>query len=167
MKTLEVEIALMKYFGIRKNLIVPNVSNWSNLLNFEADLLVLSGSGYASCIEIKVSKTDLKRDLTKKHIFLWTTNYNYFKHYYRDLKHYYRDLKYFYYAVPKKLQEDALAQIPKFAGLLVLDYYEGEVCVTEVRKPRVLFKKKWSEQERYLLARLGTMRILGLKEKLL
>lgn len=161
MKTLEVEIELMKYFDIRRNLIVPNVGTMNMLVDFEADLLVLTGSGYATCIEIKVSKVDLKRDLEKKHIFLLRTNYNHFTYYYKYLKH-------FYYAIPKKLQEDALAQIPKFAGLLVLDYNDNdEIFVEEVRKPRILFKYKWSVLERYMLARLGTMRILGLKEKLL
>ena len=54
MKTIEMEVALMKHFGIRQNIIVPNVS-WS-FLNYEADLVVLTKSNYATEIEIKISK---------------------------------------------------------------------------------------------------------------
>lgn len=53
MTTLEMEIALMEYFGVRQNLVVPNA--WWGLqgLNHECDLVRLSKNGYATEIEIK------------------------------------------------------------------------------------------------------------------
>ena len=48
----------MNFFNYRANLIVPNIS-WGLGLH-ECDLLVLTSSGYATEIEIKVSKADLK-----------------------------------------------------------------------------------------------------------
>jgi hypothetical protein len=147
----------MNHFDIRRNLIVPNISDWSNLLRFEADVLILSQSGYATCIEIKVSKGDLKNDLKKPHIkhldqlLIWNKP---------PLERYYSSLKYFYYAVPERLINDALSQIPSFAGLISLN------GMRVVRKPKKLFDKKWNEKERYSLARLGAMRILNLKRKI-
>lgn len=158
------EVKLMNHFDIRRNLIVPNISDWSTLLSFEADLLILSKAGYATCVEIKVSKSDLKNDLKKNHIS--RIGYPHYFHMY------YKNLKYFYYAVPKELEYCAINQIPDFFGLLVVekqkDYYGEDVTIVEeIRKPRILFNEKWDDKQRYELARLGCMRILGLKRKLL
>ena len=65
MKTIEVEVAIMQHFDVRRNVIVPNVS-WGIFRPgigqlHEIDLLVLSGSNYATEVEIKVTKADLKR----------------------------------------------------------------------------------------------------------
>lgn len=168
MKTAEIEIALMREFDIRRNIIVPNISDWSTVLSFEADLLVLTKSGYATCIEIKVTKSDLKADLKKKHIKRlnnsWKspyTNKDGFNTYFKNLKH-------FYYAVPEKLVECALEQIPDFAGLYSIKYSKNKNILSYnvrcVRPAKILFKRKWSESEIFSVTRLGTMRILGLKE---
>ena len=162
MTTLQAEISLMKYFDICKNLIVPCVGNGSNLLRFENDLTVLSKSGYATGIEIKVSKVDLKNDLKKTHI-----KYFDLAHY---RKSYFSPIKYFYYAVPENLKEVALAQIPKEFGLIIIQKYtdeEGDLFLSDcVRPPEFLFNTKWTDKMRYDLARLGTMRILTLKQNI-
>lgn len=171
MTTLEMEIALMKHFDIRRNLIVPCVTDSSFLTHFEIDILVLSKSSYATAVEIKVSKTDLKNDLKKNHIsglgdgnFMSAGSYK---------EHYFRNFKYFYYAVPEDLKEAAIGQIPEFAGLLVSkkdDYYHNGTMidiVREVRSPHLLYSTKWTDKMRYDLARLGTMRILTLKQNIL
>ncbi|MCH7826995.1 MAG: hypothetical protein IIC75_03305 [Bacteroidetes bacterium] len=161
--TNKMEILLMNYFDIRRNLIVPCVTDRSDLTFFEIDLLVLSESKYATGIEIKVSKSDLQNDLNKKHIKkineILPTGGTY-------LHHYFKNLKYFYYAVPEELKEDTLNQIPGWAGLLIAKKYVDEYHITEIRKPKLLFNTKWTDEMRYQLARLGTMRILTLKEKL-
>ena len=156
MKTIEMEIALMSYFGIRQNIIVPNIS-WSFLYNHEADLIVLTGSSYATEIEIKVSKADLKKDKEKKHC------------------HESDMIKYLDFAVPVKLKEFALTEIPKHAGLITVELYENYNCYTvnyagyRVERIRPAMKNKhckaWSCGERQRLSELGCMRILGLKKK--
>ena len=164
MTTTKMEVLLMRHFGIRRNIIVPCVSDWSGLTLFEIDLLVLSESKYATAIEIKISKSDLKNDLKKKRIrkindimsiggtcFEW----------------YYKNFKYFYYAVPEELKEEALDQIPSWSGLLIARQYCGKDIITEIRKPKLLFNTKWTDEMRFQLARLGTMRILNLKENLI
>ena len=160
--TLEMEIALMSHFDIRRNLIVPCVTNWIDLVRFESDLVILSASNYATIIEIKVSKSDLKNDLNKRHL---NGNFEY----------YFKGVKYFYYAVPDHLEGDALNQIPDYAGLLIVKKgskkftygrgYEYDKIQT-IRNPKCLFATKWTDKQRYELARLGTLRILGLKKNI-
>ena len=116
-----------------------------------ANLVVLSKSNYATVVEIKVSKSDLRNDLKKKHINQ-ISNPNRFDFYYSKIK-------YFYYAVPSILVEEAINQIPNFAGIIDLD------SMDVIRKPKQLSKFKWSDKMRMELARLGAMRILTLKQK--
>ena len=164
MTTLEMEIAVMKYFGVRQNLIVPNVS-WGMFLGneglHECDILSLTPSGYATEIEIKVSKHDLLKDGEKWH------------------GHLHNHIANFFFAVPEKLKDIALEVIPERAGLFTVKRYESdyilrgthqrmqdELFATQVR-PCIRNKRavKWTDEERAKLARLGTMRILSLKEK--
>jgi len=158
MKTIEVEVAIMRYFGIRQNLIVPNVS-WGVAMLHECDILSLSKSNYATEIEIKVSRTDLLKDKDKKH------------------GHLHNHIAQLFFAVPKNLEAVALEVIPERAGLFTvediksptfLDDVYDYTLVTEQVRGCVRNKKavKWSDEERNQLARLGTMRILGLKEKI-
>lgn len=158
MTTLQMEIELMKHFKFTQNIIVNGVTEASQLVRFEADLLILSKSGYATCVEIKVSKADLKNDNKKKHINSTHENF----------ENYFGVLKYFYYAVPIELKEDALNKIPVFAGLIVVEEVNNEYWngyrVTELRKPKHLFSYKWDEDERNALLRLGCLRIFNLKK---
>lgn len=174
MTTLEMEIALMNHFDIRKNIIVPNVTTLSGLVGFETDLLVLSKSGYATAIEIKVSKSDLKNDLKKKHIERLNTDWKHPFNSKNALEYYYKNLKYFIYAVPEELEYEALKQIPDFCGLLVASEYEhlGEKRISffnpnSGRGAQIIGNTKWSLEMQLKLARLGTMRILKYKNKCL
>jgi len=153
MKTIDIEIAVMKYLNIRQNLVVPNVSWGMNL--HECDILSLSKSGYTTEVEIKVSKQDLMKDKKKWH------------------GHENKNIAYFFFAVPEKLKEIALEEIPERAGLLVAKKYRpesfkgGGIHIELIR--HCLRNKnfvKWNEKDRCNLARLGTMRILGLKQKI-
>lgn len=169
MKTLQAEIALMAWLDYSRNIVVPNLTKGSHLVKFETDLLSLTKSGYATGVEIKVSKSDLKNDLKKAHIkrVEYKSNNS-------VLHRYYKNLKYFYYAVPKELKDEALKQIPSFCGLLVLEkkrvmrgVTNDFVSVSLVRKPKKLFNKKWTDTMVYDLIRIGTMRIFNLKKNLL
>ena len=147
--TLEMEIAVMRWLGIRQNLVVPNVS-WG-LLNYEADVVSVTPSGYATEVEIKVSKADLLADFKKGH------------------SHDSKLFKYLYYAVPEEMQDYALERIWEKAGLLVAmrdDY--GAVMIVKVRDPKLnIAHRQWTLAQRMKLAELGAMRILGLKEGIL
>ncbi len=164
--TLDIEIAVIDYFRPRQNLIVPNVSWGLHNKEYgslhECDVLILSGDSYATEVEIKISKADLLKDAEKKH------------------KHKHNLIRRLYFAVPSELKEIALESIPDHAGLLVISnavkrWYglygasrEIEYMkVTEVRPCKVnTIAIRWTEAQRLQLARLGTMRILGLKRKI-
>jgi hypothetical protein len=161
--TLEIEVRMMQHLDFRTNLIVPNVSwgipiDWNASGNrkygnlHECDLLSLSVAGYATEVEIKVSKADLIKDDAKKH------------------SHDHNLIKYLYFAVPKKLEAIALEVIPERAGLFVIERmthnsYLKVKCVKRAKQRKDVLK--WSDHQRYVLARLGAMRIVGLKQKLI
>lgn len=146
MKSLDIEIAVMKYIGTRANLIVPNVSYGMDL--HECDILSLSKSGYATEVEIKVSYSDLLKDKGKWH------------------GHHDKKIAQLFFAVPELLEGRALNVIPERAGLFVArKEYEGLIEIVQVRAcQRNENAVKWTDEERCKLARLGTLRILKLKK---
>lgn len=170
MTTLEIEIALMRHYKFMQNLIVPNVTPASGLVGFEADMLMLSKSGYATCFEIKVSRSDLINDQKKSHIkkldefvnrYIQRTGFDW----------YYETLKHFVYVVPESLKDVALETIPSFAGLVAAkkypeSYFPDKVFLNTIKAPKVLHRRKWTDEERYSLARLGVMRVYALKCKI-
>jgi hypothetical protein len=142
LKTRDVELAVVKYFNPRVNLIVPNIS-WGMFCH-ECDLLLVTKHGYAYEIEIKVSRADLKKDLAKKH------------------GHNSDKIKKLYFAMPDYIM-NSIDFVPERAGVLSID--ENFRCRI-VREAKVNSTYKFSEVEKFQVARLGTMRIWGLKEKI-
>ena len=152
LKTLDMEIALMRHIGVRANTIVPNIS-WG-LIDHECDLLVMTGSGYLWEIEIKVSLGDLKKDAEKPH------------------NHFSPKIKRLYFAIPKKL-ENHINLIPERAGIFIVKKNEDinsmdwkPYFIEIKRRPIEQKTQSISDSDKYQLARLGTMRILGMKEKI-
>ena len=139
----EIELAIAKFFGIRKYVIVPNVS-WG-FLQYEADMLILTSSLYAWEVEIKVSVADLLRDQHKRH--------SHDSPYVRRL----------WFAIPECLESSA-DHIPFRAGILVV---KKNGKVVQCRKPKILNCRKLSETDSFKIARLGVMRIWSLKEKII
>lgn len=169
--TLELEVAVVSHFGSVSNLIVPNIK-WGWGLHYEADLVVLTKSDYAYEVELKVSKADLKHDLSKRH----THNDPIF----RGL----------WFAMPEEIIDEKL--IPEKAGILSYGYQKTEepdiicgVCmsteepdgspdvtfereITVIRRPKTRKNaQRISEEKRMKLESLGCMRLWGLKKHLL
>lgn len=158
MKTLEVEVALMRHFDFTQKIIVPNITHTSQILRFETDLLILTKSSYAHGIEIKVSLQDFKKDFEKSHIKTL------------DMDRYFKRLKHFSYAFPENLLKFAKENVDERFGLYSLrkidtELYGEMTLVDEIRKPSTLFNYKWSEEERTKLMHLGCMRIYNLKKR--
>ena len=147
MRTLEMEIALADYFGIRQNLIVPNVS-WG-MDSHECDLFILTPAGYGWEVEIKVSKADLFKDKEKRH------------------GHYSSKIKYLYFAIPDYL-ESYVDEIPFRAGIIIIrPVVDGDgYCCEKFSRPIANGSYKYNDKERLMLARLGALRIWGLKKKI-
>jgi len=139
----EIEIAVARHFGVRKYVMVPNVS-WG-FLPYEADILVLSPSSYLWEVEIKVSRSDLLRDGKKRH------------------QHDSQKVRQLWFAVPSRL-EPCIEHVPEKAGILVVSTFG---TVTEHRKPTPNETAiKLSDEQRFQIARLGALRVWSLKEKI-
>ncbi len=157
MKCIEIEEAVARMFGVRQNMIVPNIS-WGLGIH-ECDLLVVRPTGFAVEVEIKVSRSDLKKDAEKKH------------------GHISDKIKQLYFAVPEKLVDDAMQYAPVHAGIIAVSnkyprdtfgwsaYWNKATIV----HPAVTNKlaRPLTDSECAQVARLGCMRIWGLKEKLI
>ena len=145
METLELEIAVARYFEKSADLIVPNVS-WGFQLNYEADLMILTKSGCLYEVEIKVSKSDMKAELKKRRA------------------HSCRYVKFMFYAFPEEYLETAVEIFPEDAGLLVAcKRKNGLIFVSLHRKPKKREHISMSLEKKYQLARLGALRIWSLK----
>lgn len=134
-------------FSFRKWIVVENVS-WGWGLTWEADLIAVSKSRYATEIEIKVNKYDLRHDRDKR------------KHHRSS----FGKIKALYYAVPSELISDAMnPEIvdPKYGIIEVCEpkiSYDHPTCKI-IR--RAVFDKKareLSKDEIHTLTKLAMYR---------
>jgi hypothetical protein len=139
--TSEIEIAVGKHFN-HTYLVVPNVS-WG-MFNYELDLCMLNyGSLYATEVEIKVSRSDLKADMKKRH------------------HHDSNKLKYVYFAMPEKLKQCEDLLEARFGIIYVSQC--GNVYVN--RKPQVNPNARpWELKDAFRLSRLGMFRLWDMKD---
>lgn len=144
--TIDIESIVSRKFGIRQNLIVPNVSWGLDLRLHECDLLILSSSGYATEIEIKVSKSDLIKDSEKSHGHR------------SDL------IKYLYFAIPSHLAK-YIDYIPLRAGIFVIT--TNRILYKIKNAERNKNAKQFDDNLKFKLARLGAMRVWGLKDTII
>jgi hypothetical protein len=151
------EVAIAKMFGIREHIIVPNLS-WGLTGMHECDLFLIKKSGVAVEVEIKRSKSDLLADFKKGH----------------DHKDRYNRITEFYYALTERLYETSEALIPENAGIIVCyknyntwDEKVRTYAQIKRRPKRIKGARTLTEEEQLKVARLGTMRIWTLKEKII
>jgi hypothetical protein len=147
MRTIDIELAIMKTYDFKRNLIVPGITAMMGLMDFEVDMFLLTKSNMGWGFEIKTTMGDLMKDLNKPHF---------------GKIEYYRKFKFFYYVVPQGLESKAEKVIPDFCGLSVIK----DGIIWPVVPSRLLGNYKWTDQERYNIARLGAMRIYNLKRKI-
>jgi hypothetical protein len=153
--TIEMEVAIAKYFGIRQHIIVPNIS-WGFGMH-ECDLFIIKKSGVAVEVEIKRTKADLLKDFEKRH-----------NHHDRQNR-----ITEFYFAMPEDMYEKCKDLIPEGAGIITCyrwtDYKKRErIDAHTKREPkRIKGARKLTAEEQFRIARLGTMRIWTLKEKII
>ena len=147
MNTQLLEHKVATFFGIRTNLIVPNVW-WGLGLNYEADLVVLRPSMWAIEIELKISKSDIKADNKKWH------------------SHESKLFRHFYYAVPCELEN--CEYLPKEKGLISVDLNRKYDSVKIIRPSKINKNaRKLTDNEYLILLRLCSMLVWSLKERLI
>lgn len=150
----EIEIALAESrdFSYLKNLMVFNVYGLSELLpiQHECDVLVMTKAGYLSEIEIKRSWTDFLADFKKEH--------------HHDSEY----IKKFYYCVPLSIVDkvaEYLSANNEKCGIITYDesgYIRVYWATNGIPYPKKLFLEQQLE-----LARLGCMKVITAKKKLL
>ena len=156
LSTLEMEVAIAKYFNIRLHIIVPRLS-WGFDWIHECDLFFIKRNGYTFEVEIKRSKSDLLADFKKGHNHI-------------DKKNRIREL---YFAIPRSMYENCKDIIPKDAGILTCEKWlhdDGReiVSVWTNRNPTVnKLARKLTTEEQLKIARLGALRIWKLKEQVI
>lgn len=156
----EIELAIYDsyLFNNKTDLFVPNVSY--GLLNHEADMIIMSKSGYLTEIEIKRSFSDFKADFKKKHT------------------HDDPLIKNFYYLVPisikDKVMEFLYNKFPEYKEkpwiMPAVLVYDEDGMIDKVKESGPAFRKdarKLFLEEQFQLARLGCFRSWKYKEKLL
>ena len=149
--SLDIELALARYFNPRQNLMVPNIS-WGMDMH-ECDMLIMSKSGYLTEVEIKISASDLKRDQEKRH------------------GHIDGRIKALYFAIPEVLLKHEIL-IPERAGILVIrksweSARYGRFEAGLWRKPKINAQAPaLTEAEKFNIARLGALRMWTLKRKI-
>lgn len=125
-----------------KMLVVRNVT-WGLGFLYELDLLAVSKTGVGHEIEIKVSVSDLKRDQLKRH------------------QHDSPRIKYLWFAGPVEMRESFLDLVPSRAGIILYDpratNTRAELDIVRNAKKNA-YAKDFTDEERFRLARLGTMR---------
>jgi hypothetical protein len=149
---IEMEISIMKLFGIRQNIIVPNIS-WGFDGIHEIDLFILRKSGLAIEVEIKRSIADLKADFKKMH------------------HHSSNRICKMYYAIPEELLEKSISLVPEDCGIILcykINNNQQNIARARIYREAKLRKnsRKLTSEEQFKIARLGCLRILSLKEKL-
>jgi hypothetical protein len=153
------EIIAARHFNYRTNLIVPNIS-WGLGLNYEADLLVVNDRRFVKEIEIKISFSDLKADISKNKFIAQCFT---------------EKIKQFYYLISPNLEKrvkDILDIIPEFAGLLLaseISYSDGKKYfrIKLIKSSKVNRRARpLSSTEYNHLLHLASMRIWTLKEHL-
>ena len=152
--TPEMEVAIAKYFNYRIHIIVPNLS-WG-FFSHECDLFLIRKSGYGFEVEIKRSKSDMLADFKKNHG-------------HEDRKNRIVQL---YYAFPIELLPKVEELVPPECGIITVEKYKstGYEYRAYARMHRDAKRKKGAKrltkEEQLKIARLGTLRIWTLKEKL-
>lgn len=141
MTTWEIVYAISRKFNYRQNLIVPNIS-WGFFIH-ECDVFIVTKSGYAIEVEIKITKSDLIKDKRKTH------------------GHRSNKIKRLYFAIPEKMIKH-IEHIPQRAGIITVNPH-GRCTV--IRKPVINTNAiKLTDQEKFMVARLGALRIWGLQQ---
>lgn len=161
MRTSDIEIAVASHFNWRQNIIVPNVS-WGLFGDGrEIDLAIVRPSGWLVEVEIKITASDIKADLRKRH---WRLNMQQ-----KDKPtHWHKYIKQSWFAVPHDVGNQEL--IPEYCGILQVQsshIHPGEFEVRTICAPRVNPDAvKLTPEQISTVLRLGTMRIWTLRDAL-
>lgn len=135
-KTNNIEAALVMYLYQKSH--SPITTKFTGMGLQECDVISVSKADYIYEFEIKISRSDFKKDLIKeKHNFIINEKYTFT----RKGETLWRTANYFNYVVPKGLV--SVDEVPDYAGLIYLD---DDFNFEVIKKPILLHKTKASEK---------------------
>lgn len=121
-----IALAIARHFGWAKNSMFEEVFYEGGI----ADAIFISQSGYVTEVEVKISVSDWKKDLTKEK---WKSP---------------RNIKYFYYAVPESLEYKIPNGLPNHAGIAIVkvstSHFEDKIII--IKQPTALPSTKIDEK---------------------
>jgi len=160
----EIIISDKRYFNIRTDIAIPNLS-WS-LLPYEADLVIMNKTGYVTEFEIKRSFEDFKKDFKKEifHISELIYRFNYVlpksieEEVYKELDKHLDDEKYV------KLFGKSTKDFKRYPSII---FYDEDGNLTTNKSMSYLCGKhrKLFLEEKVTLLRLLSIRYWNLREK--
>lgn len=155
MTTKELEAWCMYWLDPRKNYVVNNVTNVSNLVDFESDIVCLSKDGYANIYELKISLSDFRVDSKKPHVFRYDSS---------DENTFSKRAKTFNYVVPDYISKYVLEHTNFDFGVIEAKKHPDMTITFRIlRSPKQFPSDKWEHKQIMKLLHLGTMRIASLK----
>lgn len=102
MTTTEIEYALVDKYVLCNKLVATGITKNCGVVSHECDVLVVSSQNYITDFEIKVSVSDVKADLKKKH------------------KHECPNIRATYFVLPKDILDKIICYIPDNFGVLAV-----------------------------------------------
>ena len=127
-----IESALVMYLYQKSH--SPITTKFTGMGLQECDVISVSKSDYIYEYEIKISKSDFKKDFIKeKHNHIINEKFTYV----RKGEQLFRVCNYFNYVVPKDLI--SVEEVPQYAGLI---YINEDFTFEIIKKPRLLHKTK-------------------------
>lgn len=144
------EVAIAQLINFRSHVMVPNVS-WGLGLRHECDILVLDSKGRFTEVEIKISKSDLLKDLEKKH------------------GHRSEFISRLIYAVPHELIGVVECNMAQGVGIISVKWSDrlGRYYAEHHRVAKHGIGKKPTQEIKMKFMELGCMRIWSLKSHLI
>lgn len=147
MTSSNIEFAIWQHWGQKQKKVMCHNVSWG-MFNHECDILVLENDNTFTEVEIKVSKSDIKKDLEKTH------------------KHKSAYITKLYFAIPDYLyKDDVIALIPDHAGIIAVTkeqpkygYSTSSYLVQIKRKPKVTKKHEATYDQIRKLAYLQQFR---------
>jgi len=156
----ECQTALFNYLVKRSHkCVIPNLylPDW-----WEADIYAITSSNYGVEIEVKVSRSDFKKDFTKQ-------NSGIYKHDLLKSGNLPIAISKYYFACPKNLI--SVDEVPEYAGLYYITCYEDSLTkkqmlsCSEVKRGKIIKKNKLTDLDHFNIIKNTYYKIWNEKNK--
>lgn len=148
MTTKELEYAINKHYSESSKIITTNLTKNSAVVSHECDVVVVTKSYYLLEFELKITKSDLKKDFQKKH------------------SHECDNIKKTFFVVPKEL-EDCIELIPERFGVIIVNKKtridkSGKIPLEKTYYPLRIIREAQTNKKAKKLTNENFIKICGL-----